>query len=291
MTALAIAASVAENDVTARHRLRVFRPDGSQVSSSEAGVRSIPLSTGAVFHVDAPEPGLWKVEVEGFGPFTATVRGNSDLAFSRFDFIDPNTDIHGGFHPLAGQPVTGRASFGEATLVGPATEAQFAFVDEQGARLQDVTLSREFPDANPEHFVGETGLPTVPFRLALQGVDASGHASRREYPTLYRTQQVELEIQGAKLLEASPGMQGRTGTCESSILEGWLTWRTLTATRFSSRSRRSCRTSRQVAQPTALVWAEPSSACEPNGMVPAMAGYTRSASAPQTAKAASVRDR
>ncbi len=207
MTALTIAVSVAENDVSARHRLRVFRPDGSQVSSSEAGVRSITLSTGAFFHVDAPEPGLWKVEVEGFGPFTATVRGNSDLAFSRFDFVDPNTDIHGGFHPLAGQPVTGGASFGEATLVGPATEAEFALVDEQGIRLQDVTLSREFPDANPEHFVGETGLPTVAFRLAVQGVDASGHEFRREYPTLYRTQPVELEIEGAKLLEASPGIE------------------------------------------------------------------------------------
>lgn len=207
MTALTIAVSVAENDVDARHQLRVFRPDGSQVASTAAGVRSIILSTGAVFHVDAPEPGVWRVEVEGYGPFTATVRGNSDLAFARFDFVDPNPDIHGGFHPLPGQPIAGRASLGEAALLGPATEARFAFVDEQGNRLRDVTLSREFPDANPEHFVGGTELPAVPFRVAAEGVDASGHAFRREYPTLYRAQPIELEIEGATVLEASPGVE------------------------------------------------------------------------------------
>lgn len=207
MTALTIAVSVAENDVDARHRLRLFRPDGSQVASTDAGVRSITLSTGAVIHVEAPEPGLWRVEVEGYGPFTATVRGNSDLGFAQFDFVEPNPDIHGGFFALAGQPVTGRPSFGEAALVGPAVQARFAFVGEQGNRLQDVALSREFPDANPEHFVGETGLPTVPFRLAVEGVDAAGHAFRREYPTLYRGQPVELEIAGASLVEATPNVQ------------------------------------------------------------------------------------
>lgn len=207
MSALTIAISVAENDVDARHRLRVYRPNGTQVASTDTGVRSITLSTGAVLHVDAPEPGVWRVEVEGYGPFTATVRGNSDLGFARFDFVDPNPDIHGGFFPLAGQPVLGRPSFGEAALVGLPAEARFAFVDEQGTRVQDVTLSREFPDANPEHFVGEAALPSVPFRLAVEGLDASGHAFRREYPTLYRAQPLELEIEGATLREATPGVQ------------------------------------------------------------------------------------
>lgn len=206
MTALTIAVSVAENNVAARHRIRVYRPSGAQVSSSELGVRSTTLSTGAVFHVDAPEAGMWAVEIEGYGPFTATVRGNSDLALARFDFVDPNPDIHGGFYPLAGQPYVGGTSFGEASLVGPATDAHFSFVDEQGSLLQNAVLTRGFPTANPEHFVGEVALPTVPFRLAVEGTDSAGHTFRREYPNLYRAQPIEIELLSSALIEVAPGI-------------------------------------------------------------------------------------
>lgn len=202
---LTIALSVAENNVAAKQSVRVFRPSGEQVASTDAGIKVITLSSGLVYSIDNPQSGEWSVEVTGYGPFTASVRGNSPIAFSRFDFVDLNADIHGGYDPIAGQPVSGTGSLGEATLLGPYATAHFNLIDDAGRVLQPLLLSQDFVSANPEHFLGESPLPSVPFRIAVDGTDSEGHAFRREYPALYRAQPLAVSVDGLAFVELNRG--------------------------------------------------------------------------------------
>jgi len=204
-TLLAIAVSVAENNVPASHRLKVFRPDGTQVGSNDPGVTAVTLSTGVLFQVEAPTPGLWSVQIDGNGPFTATVRGNGPLSLSRFDFVEPAGDIHGGFTPVPGQPVQGAPALGEATLVGPYASAQFSFIDEAGQLIAPVALTQDYPTANPEHYLGESSVPAVPFRIAVTGVDQSGQQFRREYPAVYRAQPLLVMAKGPGFVSLTAG--------------------------------------------------------------------------------------
>jgi hypothetical protein len=205
MSTLLVALSVAENNVPARHTVRVFRPSGTQVSSSEPGVTIVTLSSGAIVRIDAPEAGQWKVDVEGYGPFTASILGNSPLDIARFDFVEPGGDIHGGFDPIPGQPVVGIETTAEITMVGDYASTAFSFVDETGVELGTFALSQGYPTASPEHFLGSVRLPTVPFRIAVQGLDGNGTAFRREYPALYRTQPLRVSLEGLSAVDLRPG--------------------------------------------------------------------------------------
>ncbi|TZF89755.1 HET-C-related protein [Cognatilysobacter lacus] len=200
-TGLTIALSVAENNVVAHQSVRVFRPSGVQVASTDPDVKIVTLSTGLVYAFDHADPGVWKVEVEGVGPFTASVRGNSPLAFSRFDFVQVNADIHGGYDPVAGQPTVGSTMLGEASVVGSYSTAHFSLIDEAGRVLMPLLLSQDYDSANPEHFLGETALPAVPFRISVEGTDDAGNAYRREYPALYRAQPLDVQIKGVPFVE------------------------------------------------------------------------------------------
>lgn len=207
MTGLLVAVTVVENNVPASQQVRLIRPSGAQVSPGEPGVEVVALSSGTIVHITTPEQGEWKVEVEGYGPFTATVQGNSSIDIARFDFVEPGGDIHGGFERIPGQPFVGTSNLGEATLIGPYATAEFNFVDEGGRVLAPIALATEFPTANPEHFLGTTSLPAVPFRVAVRGTDSDGASYNREYPTVYRAQPVQVVATGMPVVTLTPGVQ------------------------------------------------------------------------------------
>lgn len=205
MSTLLVALSAAENNVPARHTVRVFRPSGAEVSSSDLGVSIVTLSTGAIVRIKAPEAGQWMVQVVGYGPFTASVLGNSPLDIDRFDFVEPGGDIHGGFDSIPGQPVADAEMLAEATLTGDFASTVFAFIDESGVELGRFALSQRYPTANPYHFLGAVNLPSVPFRVAVQGVDGQGRAFRREYPALYRSQPIKVAVEGLSVVGLGAG--------------------------------------------------------------------------------------
>ncbi|MGH4000332.1 MAG: hypothetical protein ACRDTJ_23055, partial [Pseudonocardiaceae bacterium] len=127
------------------------------------------------------------------------------IGFDRFDFVELSGDIHGGFSPIAGQPVVGQPATAEAAVLGPIASARFSLIDRQGNEISTLPLERGSRVGDPEHFLGETTLPGVPFKVAVTGVDDNGSAYRREYPALYRTQQVGVEVTGSRLVEIAPG--------------------------------------------------------------------------------------
>lgn len=204
MQDLLISVSVAENNVASHQDVRLIRPNGATVSGSDPGVKIVALSYGLVAYVEAPEPGLWKLETEGYGPYTAIAQGNGPIDLARFDFVEPNQDIHGGFEAVAGQPVAGSSGLGQASLVGPVASATFNLIDESGAVLGPVSLEQNFPAANPSKYLGEVALPTTPFRVQVTGVDEDGVAYQRQYPAVYRAQPLQVQTSGFPVVTLVP---------------------------------------------------------------------------------------
>lgn len=202
VTGLVVSVSVDTKD-----SVNLIRPSGDPVADSDADVTIANLISGQFINVDVPQAGEWQLDIAGSGSYTAAIKGNSPIALSRFDFVEANEDIHGGFFPIPGQPVEGADGMGEAVLLGPFESADFELVDEFGDPLADIGLSQDFPDANPFHFLGGFDVPTVPFRVSVSGMDAEGFPYQRQYSTVYRAQPVLVTADGAPVLDVSPGTQ------------------------------------------------------------------------------------
>ena len=205
MRKIVVSATVVANDVVAEHSVKLYRPSGVQVSDADPGVDVVTLSSGIILSVENPEAGAWRAEVEGYGPIALVAQGNSAISFDSFDFVEPSGDIHGGFSPIDGQPVTGETATAEASVLGPIANADFSLIDAQGDVVSALPLDRGSPIGDPEHFLGETELPATPFKVVVAGVDDSGASYRREYPALYRTQNLGIEVSGSRLVEMGPG--------------------------------------------------------------------------------------
>ncbi len=187
--------------------VRLIRPSGEPVAAGDTDTTVADLTSGEIINIDGPETGEWQIEIEGSGSFSATAKGNSPIELSRFDFVSPNRDIHGGFFPIPGQPVVGEPGLGEAVLHGPFSSARFELVNRAGEPIKSPSLERNFPDANPDHFLGRFDLPAVPFRISVSGKDENGRSYRRQYPVVYRAQTVAVAAADARLVNVAPGKE------------------------------------------------------------------------------------
>jgi hypothetical protein len=152
------------------------------------------LTRGTVVTVDAPAVGAWKVELSGSGAYAVSADANSPLELRRFAIVEPNADIHGGFFPIVGQPLTGATVTGDGLILGPFASATFSAVDAAGVLLKPLPLVQSFPDAAADHFLGSFPLPAAPFRVVAEGEDEAGHAFRREFPALFTGQPASVKV-------------------------------------------------------------------------------------------------
>lgn len=175
------------------------RPSGTQVQSHDHGVSFTKLSSGTIITVEAPEPGMWRLSVPGSGNFTITAQANSPIQPFSFDFGVLATDdpVHLGFVPIPGQPIVGTTLAARARLIGPFKTAEFRLVDESGETLQTIDLVQGDPDLDADDFLGSFPLPSVPFRVAVSGLDKNDEIYERLFPTLFRAQSVEVRLDPA----------------------------------------------------------------------------------------------
>lgn len=187
-------------------QLRLVRPNGLPLVAIGAGVKIAEHAMGKMFLVDAPEPGLWKLEAAGSGPTELVAQARSELAFHRFEFVRPAGDIHGGFSRISGSPVVGTKVLGAATLFGAIGSVRFRLVDDAGRTLGRPTLATNYPMADPDDYMGNVALPSVPFRVEASGVDAKGLAFKRIYSMQFEAQPVAVDAKGFSVAEGRPGL-------------------------------------------------------------------------------------
>lgn len=173
----------------------LLRPSGAIVISTDPGVTITNLSSGRVVTVNAPETGSWRVRVAGSGSFSVEARANSPIQLNSFQFVElTGRPGHEGLFPIAGQPAINTDQTGLASLFGPFNTANFKLASEAGDTIQTVSLARGNPDAAAEEFVGVFRPPAQAFRVVVSGTDSNGVAYQRLFPTLFRSQSVEVKV-------------------------------------------------------------------------------------------------
>ncbi|WP_442497312.1 dockerin type I domain-containing protein [Methylobacter sp. sgz302048] len=162
--------------------ISVIRPDGSIVSANDTGVTqpTIPTAAGSakVYSIDAPQPGDWRISIQGSGDYSALVNGDSNLLFNAFRFVEPGgRPGHEGYFPISGFPIVGKTQEAIARMSGKPQSVSFELRTRNGQVIQSFNL--DSPDADVGELLGKLTIPTQEFVVYAVGNDASGQPFQR----------------------------------------------------------------------------------------------------------------
>jgi hypothetical protein len=181
----------------------LLRPGGARVGEMDDDVRFSNLQTMDLereipaslrhYTIANPQPGIWQLALSGGeGPIQVRALGGSPIGFSDFDFVRKQEGVHGGYFEIDGMPLAGAPATARARPYGSPEEATFRLVDEAGSTLKTVSLRKGLPDTAQDDFLGTFELPSVPFRVVMNAVDASGTPIQRQHAVTFRAQPVAL---------------------------------------------------------------------------------------------------
>ncbi len=160
--------------VQCRKSIGVFRPSGTEMTASNSA-RSVDLQASRAVQIDNPEPGKWKVRLEGTGIFVLSVRAQSPLRLG-IDFFDEAG--------IKSQPRLGVAQATVAHVAGEVSGVKFEVLGPNGAVLSPVNT----PEVTDGAYHFPLTAPAERFRLRMTGVDSSGWPIERTDPILFRAQ-------------------------------------------------------------------------------------------------------
>jgi hypothetical protein len=159
--------------VQCRKSIGVFRPAGSEMVAANS-TQSVDLRSSRAVKIDTPEPGNWKLRLEGSGLFVLSVQAESPIRVSAIEFAESQKQPQFGVRQRAAARVSGELTRVGFQLLGPAG---------------DLITSAE----PPESLNGLYRFPILPiterFRIRMTAVDAAGWPVQRTYPVLFRTRQ------------------------------------------------------------------------------------------------------
>lgn len=145
-----------------RTAISVFRPSGTEMTTANS-TQSVDLQAGRGLRIDHPEPGTWKLRLEGTGLFVVSVRAQSPVRLTRVE--------------LSGGAAT-------AHVAGEVANPKFQIVGAAG----DVVSDAETAEATGSDYQLSIKPGVERFRIRMTGVDATGWAMERVYPVLLRAQ-------------------------------------------------------------------------------------------------------
>ena len=168
VTSLLITASV-----QCRERIGVFRPSGTEMTAANS-TQSVDLQASRAVQIDNPEPGKWKVRLEGTGVFVLSVRAQSPVRLAQIEFGDEND--------AGSQPQLGVAQMARAHVSGEVGSVSFDALGPSGQLL--VTGEGTQGDKGAYRFTITPGAER--FRIRMTGADAAGWPVERTDPILFR---------------------------------------------------------------------------------------------------------
>jgi hypothetical protein len=195
---------------TKGNQLKLTQPSGGAISGGSASTEDTELNCGRIVTVSSPEPGEWRAEIAGEGRYWLEVQAQSDIYFVAVEFVKEGGRAgHEGLFRIQGQPVAGTPATLQASLSASATgTTEFYLVTEQGRAIQKLHMHAVNPDREFLEFVGSLDLPTVPFRVAVQGRDSNGKQYQRFFSNLFHAETVEVSPK-VDSEELSPGSTTR----------------------------------------------------------------------------------
>ncbi len=181
-----------------KNAFSLMRPSGIPVAESDAGVHLQEFKHILIVRVTQPERGTWRVELQGAGRFSLSVRSGREagapltsdrpepLSIVGFDFVERGgRPGHEGYFPITGSVKAGERRQCLVNLSGAYESADFAFVSAEGELLRRLNLARVGPDETTPEFFGHCEILAKPFRLRVKGRDARGLDYQRMHSPLY----------------------------------------------------------------------------------------------------------
>jgi hypothetical protein len=158
--------------IQCRKSISVFRPSGSEMTAANS-TQNVDLQAGRGLKIDDPEPGKWKLRLQGTGLFVASVRAQSPIRISGVEYSDDRK-----------QPLFGLRQQAIARVSGEPETTQFQLVDAAG----DVIAPADTPEAADGKYLFPI-TPTIErFRIRMTAVDGAGWPVQRTHPVLFRAQ-------------------------------------------------------------------------------------------------------
>jgi hypothetical protein len=143
-----------------RKDIRVLRPSGAELTSVNTA-RSIDLAAGKILQADLPEPGKWRVRLEGSGLYVLSVLAKSDLKLTSANVAGQSVQFH---------------------LTAAASSVAAQLVDAAGSPLIGPVVPE---NAGNSAYQANLALRAGRFRLLVSGEDAAGWPFQRMHPVLF----------------------------------------------------------------------------------------------------------
>lgn len=168
------------------HKLQMTlrAPDGKLVRDGEAGATFAgPVGLSRI-RVEKPAVGMWRMRVEGQGPFQAVATGQTKTAFLGIDFARP---IPGGRIPMAQDVgpylLLNEMVYFSASVFDEVQSPVFELIGVDGRLLEKLKVS-------PESLTGFSGEFTPKamhdrFLARLSGLDCNGNPLQRVHDNVY----------------------------------------------------------------------------------------------------------
>lgn len=183
----------------------LLTPGDETVVQDNQGASITELANGRMFVIDKPEKGSWKLNISNDqgNAYSVSVKGNSSLAFTRFQFHEKLVGRHGfNYFPLTEQnPVQGKKLV-KAYVNGFTEAVQFQFRDVNGTVSKTFQLSQVAKNPSRYKDMVEVASNNA-FRVYIVGRDAEGGEVQRVFPRLFHSQVIAIKKVANKDLEFS----------------------------------------------------------------------------------------
>jgi von Willebrand factor A domain-containing protein 7 len=191
---------------TKGNEFKLTQPSGGAITGRTGSTEVTELNCGRIVTVNSPEAGEWRAEITGAGRYWLEAQAQSDIFFVSAEFVKKGgRPGHEGLFRIQGQPVAGTPATLQVSVSASATETtEFLLVTEESQTIQKLEMRGVNTDRRFLEFVGSVDLPSVPFRVVVEGSDLNGKPYQRFFSNLFHVQSVEVSPR-LDLDELSPG--------------------------------------------------------------------------------------
>jgi len=152
-------------------------PRGASITSGK-----ISLSKGAIYEIDHPRPGTWKLIVSGAGKHHYLIKGSSktNVDFDYFFVMIPTSGRSSKPIPIS-HPLLGKKAVVILTVAGANTinknSLSLDLISMDGRRLGTAAVTPH--GSSGAHFSATFTPPSAPFKLKLKGMTKKGYSFER----------------------------------------------------------------------------------------------------------------
>jgi len=173
------------------------RPDGSIASPEDPDVELLSLASEslAIYDVDDPELGTWKLFFTGTGEFAVRAFGKTSMRLNSlilFDPAAPPVRPEVDMMPVEGDPLVGADLVVEARFTQAPATVMMAAIDLEGNLIQELVATPE--GASGRRFRAALSVPDQTFRIVTGGLTEIGWFYLRDAPVHFAPQRVALDV-------------------------------------------------------------------------------------------------